>query len=66
MPAGFELLDGELNKFRFQIHLSLEIPRMAKLSKYFLELFLLGFSEASEQYETVSCINDQNSVSYAK
>ena len=60
------LTDGELNNFRFKIHLSFEIPRMAKLSKYFIELFLLGFSEASTQYETVSCINDQNSVSYQK
>ena len=36
---------------------------MAKLSKYFLKTLLLPFCKASEQYETVSCINDQN-VSY--
>ena len=33
---------------------------MAKLSKYLLKALLLPFCKASEKYETVSCINDQN------
>ena len=37
---------------------------MAKLSKYFLEIFLFGFCKASEVYETVSCNNDQNVSSF--
>ena len=32
---------------------------MAKLSKYFLGAFALGFSDAAVNYETVSCNNDE-------
>ena len=33
---------------------------MAKLSKYFLGAFALGFCDAAVNYETVSCNNDEN------
>ena len=32
---------------------------MAKLSKYFLGAFALGFSDAAVNYETISCNNDE-------